>query len=162
MMILEKYEKKRNFSATPEPEANVEQKGENRFVVQEHNASRLHYDFRLEMPAEPNSKEIVLKSWAVPKGMPEKIGTKKLALEVEDHPVSYIDFAGVIPEGNYGAGTVKIWDQGTFELFKRDAKVVEFILNGTKLQGRYSLVKTHYGSRGNSWLITKNSPKAVS
>ncbi len=160
-MALEKYEKKRNFKETPEPKATTLDKGLSRFVVQEHNASHLHYDFRLEMPAEPDSKDIVLKSWAVPKGMPEKIGDKKLALEVEDHPVSYIDFEGIIPDGNYGAGTVKIWDRGTFELLKRDAKVVEFVLNGKKAKGRYALVKTRFGSRGNSWLITKNSPKAV-
>ncbi len=160
-MSLEKYKKKRDFGKTPEPKAKAPDKGLNRFVVQEHDASHLHYDFRLEMPAEPGAKEIVLKSWAVPKGLPQEIGDKKLALSVEDHPVDYIDFEGVIPEGNYGAGTVKIWDKGTYNLLVRTDKLVEFELAGEKLHDRYSLVKTNYGNRENSWLIIKNAPKGV-
>ncbi len=160
-MSLEKYKKKRDFGKTPEPQAKAPDKGLGRFVVQEHDASHLHYDFRLEMTAEPDSKEIVLKSWAVPKGLPQEIGDKKLALSVEDHPVDYIGFEGVIPEGNYGAGTVKIWDKGTYTLFGRTDKLVEFELAGEKLHGRYSLVKTNYGNRENSWLIIKNAPKGV-
>lgn len=159
-MALEKYKEKRDFAKTSEPEAKAKELGQNRFVVQEHNASQLHWDFRLEMTESLDSYAIVLKSWAVPKGLPENIGDKKLAVEVEDHPVSYIDFEGVIPEGSYGAGTVKIWDSGEYELIKRDEKVIEFILKGKKLTGRYTLIKTK-GYGRNSWLITKNTPKGV-
>lgn len=160
-MSLEKYKEKRDFKKTPEPQAKNPTRSLNRFVVQEHHASHLHYDFRLEMPETEESKTIVLKSWAVPKGLPEKIGDKKLALQVEDHPVNYIDFEGIIPEGSYGAGLVKIWDKGSFQLLNRTDKLIEFILSGQKLNGRYSLVKTNYGGRQNSWLIIKNSPKTV-
>lgn len=160
-MALEKYKGKRDFSKTPEPESVEASGGQGRFVVQEHNASQLHWDFRLEMSETLDSHEIVLKSWAVPKGIPKEINEKKLAVEVEDHPVSYIDFEGVIPEGSYGAGTVKIWDAGKYELLKRDEKVIEVILSGKRLDGRYSLVKTHgYGGR-NTWLLIKNAPKSV-
>lgn len=160
-MALEKYKKKRNFSNTSEPEADDTSKSQNRFVVQEHDASNLHWDFRLEMTETQDSNAVVLKSWAVPKGIPKEINEKKLAIEVEDHPVSYVDFEGKIPEGSYGAGTVKIWDKGKYELLKRDEKVIEVILNGEKADGRYSLVKTHgYGGR-NTWLLIKNAPKSV-
>ena len=103
-----------------------------RFVVQEHHARNLHWDFRLEM-------EGVLKSWAVPKGVPEKISIKRLAIQVEDHELDYIDFEGEIPEGQYGAGKVKIWDSGTYELESESEKAVSFILNGKRLKGRYSV-----------------------
>lgn len=160
-MALEKYTEKRNFKNTPEPEARAKKGGRNRFVVQEHHASRLHWDFRLEMTENKDSGQIVLKSWAIPKGVPEKINDKRLAVEVEDHPVDYINFEGIIPEGSYGAGTVKIWDSGDYEPIKRDDNLVEFILRGKKLKGRYTLVKTRgYGGK-NSWLIIKNAPKGV-
>lgn len=160
-MALAKYKGKRDFEKTSEPEGGSLEKGQNRFVVQEHDATNLHWDFRLEMPETLDSPEIVLKSWAVPKGIPKEINEKKLAVEVEDHPVSYIDFEGIIPEGSYGAGTVKIWDKGKYELLKRDEKVIEVVLSGEKLDGRYSLVKTHgYGGR-NTWLLIKNAPKSV-
>jgi len=160
-MALEKYKGKRDFTRTPEPESAVASGGQNRFVVQEHDATNLHWDFRLEMSETLDSTEIVLKSWAVPKGIPKEINEKKLAVEVEDHPVSYIDFEGIIPEGSYGAGTVKIWDKGKYELLKRDEKVIEVVLSGEKLDGRYSLVKTQgYGGR-NTWLLIKNAPKSV-
>jgi|SRR3990172_12181979 len=158
-MTLERYKEKRDFTKTPEPKASPKAKGRDRFVVQEHHATQLHWDFRLEMTENLDSDAIVLKSWAVPKGMPEEIGEKRLAVEVEDHPVDYIDFEGEIPEGSYGAGIVKIWDKGKYEPIKRDEHVIGFILNGKKAKGRYTLIKTQgYGGK-NSWLITKNTPK---
>jgi DNA ligase D-like protein (predicted 3'-phosphoesterase) len=148
-MALEKYRAKRQFEKTPEAKGKVAAKSQDRFVVQEHHASHLHYDFRLELDG-------VLKSWAVPKGPPEKIGEKKLAMQVEDHPVDYINFHGTIPEGSYGAGIVKIWDKGKFDLLNRTATTIEFILQGKRLTGRYTLVKVKSPRfKGNAWLLIK-------
>ncbi|MFZ0815752.1 MAG: DNA polymerase ligase N-terminal domain-containing protein [Candidatus Sulfotelmatobacter sp.] len=169
-MPLEEYKRKRNFEQTPEPPAKVEGKAGHRFVVQKHDATRLHYDFRLEM-------EGVLKSWAVPKGPSLDPADKRLAMQVEDHPVSYFDFEGIIPEDNYGAGTVMVWDVGTWQplspipvqgkyvpgteaetaamLAKGDLK---FRLEGKKLNGDFALVKMkgrRPGSKGNEWLLIK-------
>jgi bifunctional non-homologous end joining protein LigD len=169
-MALEEYKRKRQFDRTPEPAGEVAKKAGNRFVVQKHDATRLHYDFRLEM-------EGVLKSWAVPKGPSLDPADKRLAMQVEDHPVSYFDFEGIIPEDNYGAGTVMVWDVGTWQplnpvpvegkyvpgteaeavamLAKGDLK---FRLDGKKLKGDFALVKMkgrRPGSKGNEWLMIK-------
>jgi len=115
------------------------------FIVQEHHARSLHYDFRLE-------KDGILKSWAVPKGIPLQKGTKHLALEVEDHPLDYANYEGVIEEGQYGAGTVRIWDKGTYEVKEWTQDRIVFHLNGSRLEGRYCLVKfKRGGERG--WLL---------
>ena len=109
--------------------------GQHRFVVQKHQATHLHYDFRLEIAG-------VLRSWAVPKGPPLESGIRRLAVRVEDHPVDYIDFAGEIPQGEYGAGSVEIWDTGEFDLEKESADILEFSLRGKKLSGSYALIHT--------------------
>ena len=118
-----------------------------RFVVQEHFASRHHFDFRLEM-------DNVAKSWAVPKGMPERKGDKRLGIQVEDHDVGYMDFEGEIPAG-YGAGKVLIWDSGTYELLKKSDREIKVKLNGKKLKGTYVMIKFPKGGR-NAWLIFKD------
>ena len=125
-------------------EGSPEDMGTQRFVVQEHHASHLHWDFRLELDG-------VLKSWAVPKGIPEEPGVRRLAIQTEDHPVSYINFEGEIEEGRYGAGIVKIWDTGDFELEERDPKKLVFVLRGRRLQGGYALVHT----REDQWILLK-------
>jgi bifunctional non-homologous end joining protein LigD len=162
-MTLDKYQKKRSFTKTPEPKGKMEKAGrELRFVVQEHHASHLHYDFRLEM-------EGVLKSWAVPKGPSMTVGLKRLAMMVEDHPVSYIGFHGTIPKGNYGAGEVFIWDSGVYHssetLDPKENKKklseglrkghLKFVLLGKKLQGLFSLVKMKDAKQENAWLLIK-------
>lgn len=115
-----------------------------RFVVQKHNATHLHYDFRLEM-------DNVLKSWAVPKGPPTEPGIRRLAVQVEDHALTWIDFEGIIPKGEYGAGTVEIWDKGTYTLKTRTEKMIEFRLEGTKLRGNYTLINF----KENNWLLIR-------
>src|SRR5438552_4187827 len=131
---LDDYEAKRRFDETPEPPPFVDESAQARFVVQEHHATNLHWDFRLEMDG-------VLRSWAVPKRPPEEPGVRRLAVHVEDHPVAYGDFAGTIPSG-YGAGSVKIWDRGTFALESRNPGKLVFNLDGKRLVGRYSLART--------------------
>jgi bifunctional non-homologous end joining protein LigD len=145
-MPLKLYRKKRNFQKTPEPEGKMSEGARQRFVVQKHDASHLHFDFRLEMDG-------VLKSWAVPKGPPLESKEKRLAVHVEDHPVSYIGFKGVIPEGNYGAGTVEIWDSGTYEVLLKTKKDLKIILHGKRLEGEYHMVNF----KGKNWLMFKKA-----
>ncbi|HII75893.1 MAG TPA: ATP-dependent DNA ligase [Methanolinea sp.] len=145
-MSLQEYSKKRAFSKTPEPRgAGGEGGGVPLFVVQEHHSSHHHFDFRLE-------HEGVLASWAVPKGVPESPGEKRLAVRTEDHPLAYADFEGSIPEGEYGAGEVKIWDRGTFVLNTWEADRIEVILQGNRLNGRYLLVRFKRAGE-NDWLL---------
>src|SRR5579862_186225 len=169
-MALEEYKRKRRFEDTPEPPPKVEKKSGHRFVVQKHDATRLHYDFRLEMDG-------VLKSWAVPRGPSLDPNDKRLAMQVEDHPVSYFDFEGTIPAGNYGAGAVIVWDVGKWEplspqpvkgkfvpgtavearemLQKGDFK---FRLHGQRLKGDFALIHIkgrRPGSKGTEWLLIK-------
>ena len=146
-MALEKYQAKRKFNITPEPKGEVKRRHRSRFVVQKHRASHLHYDFRLEA-------EGVLKSWAVPKGVPEQVGVKRLAVAVEDHPVEYINFSGQISEGEYGAGTVEIYDKGKWQALEGNLKKgsMKFSLAGKKLKGEYILVRL---KDKKNWLIYK-------
>lgn len=147
-MALEEYRKKREFNKTPEPGGQVAGTGLSRFVVHRHQARQLHYDFRLEMDG-------VLKSWVVPKGVPLEPGVRRLAIRVEDHPLDYIAFAGQIPEGQYGAGTVEIWDKGEFELSRDESDRLEFTLKGERLSGDYVLIHTD----GKNWLLIKRKQR---
>lgn len=157
-MSLKDYKAKRNFSRTAEPAGRTARKKSSqlRFVVQKHDATRLHYDFRLEM-------EGVLKSWAVPRGFPFTRGDRRLAVEVEDHPIEYGGFEGTIPEGNYGAGTVMLWDTGTYQVHGDDpvgalrAGKLHLVLNGRKLNGEWALVRMRDRSAPKpQWLLLKS------
>lgn len=160
-MSLEKYHSKRDFTRTPEPAGEKdspprEGKLPRRYVIQKHHARTLHYDLRLEEGG-------VLKSWAVPKGPSLDPADKRLAVEVEDHPLEYGDFEGSIPDGEYGAGRVIVWDRGTFEaagegetfaeMLERGAAKIRF--NGEKLRGGFALVRTRWGGKANNWLLIK-------
>ncbi len=153
MASLSEYKKKRKFDKTPEPGPQKKRtKSGHLFVVQKHRATQLHYDFRLEADG-------VLKSWAVPKGPSLDPKVKRLAMQVEDHPVDYAKFEGVIPEGEYGGGTVMVWDYGTYEPEGTDdvsealrEGELKFKLNGEKLKGSWVLVRT----RGRQWLLMKH------
>ena len=169
-MALEEYKRKRRFENTPEPAPKVATKAGHRFVVQMHRASRLHYDFRLELDG-------VLLSWAVPKGPSLDPADKRLAMQVEDHPVSYFDFEGNIPENNYGAGSVMVWDVGKWQPLSPvqvDGKYIpasdeeartmlkkgdlKFRLDGQRLKGDFALIKMRgrrADSKGNEWLLIK-------
>ena len=156
-MKLEEYKKKRDFRKTTEPKAEVKKsKDKPIYVVHKHWARRLHHDLRLEFDG-------VLKSWAIPKDPIEAKRKKILAVEVEDHPIDYANFEGIIPEGNYGAGRVKIWDKGTFELIERTKRSIVFKINGKKLKGVYILFKF---KEPNNWLFfrkkeVKNDNKKI-
>ena len=145
-MPLEEYKKMRNFKKTNEPEGEVKLGKNNIYVIQKHDASHLHYDLRLEMDG-------VLKSWAIPKNPPIAKGVKRLAIQTEDHPVDYADFEGVIPEGQYGAGKVEIWDKGTYELEERKDDEIIIRINGKRLKGRYCLIK--FKGQEKNWLFFK-------
>ena len=121
-----------------------------RFVVHEHWASHHHFDFRLEMDG-------VLKSWAIPKGPPQDTGVKRLAVQVEDHPLDYADFEGTIPEGEYGAGEVEIWDRGAYTLKERTARKIRFALNGARLSGEYEFILMKVEKGIGQWLLFKRS-----
>lgn len=165
---LKEYTKKRNFKETTEPKAVKKSSAtKTMFVVQKHDASHLHYDFRLEIDG-------VLVSWAVPKGPSMDPSVKHLAIMTEDHPLDYGHFEGVIPEGNYGAGTVMVWDIGTYENIKtiNDKNIsmpqclkqgtIEIILHGKKLKGAFALIRTHLGDNEKNWLLKKIDDKYAS
>jgi bifunctional non-homologous end joining protein LigD len=159
-MVLEKYRKKRNFKISPEPKGRPQSKRKSSqlYVIQKHQASQLHYDFRLESNG-------VLLSWAIPKGPSLDPSVKRLAMQVEDHPVEYGGFEGVIPEGEYGGGTVMVWDHGTWtpeedipidELLRKGS--LKFKLEGKKLRGSWALVRTkgYRGTKKSAWLLIKH------
>lgn len=173
-MLLKQYKQKRKFSQTPEPPTKIKKYSKKLiYVIQKHHTTHLHYDFRLEINK-------VLKSWAIPKQPPKIKNIKRLAIQVEDHPLEYTNFQGTIPKGNYGAGKVEIWDKGTYELInaegdpsgKKDSDTPQaypetffkkmftrgkilFELHGKKLKGKYCLIKTNYLKNKKSWLFFK-------
>jgi|ERR1051326_3829428 bifunctional non-homologous end joining protein LigD len=171
-MSLALYKKKRSFNETPEPEGQKKSTSKKglKFVVQKHDATNLHYDFRLEM-------EGVLKSWAVPKGPSMNPQDKRLAMMVEDHPYDYRNFEGTIPAGNYGAGTVMVWDEGIYDAMEHEEEAVKtqekilleelkkgdlkFVLHGKKLKGSFALVKMK-GRGENAWLLIKKNDDEAS
>lgn len=155
---LKEYRAKRQFSETPEPMADTVETPSRIpvFVVQKHEASHFHFDFRLEVDG-------VLKSWVVPKGPSMNPKDKRLAIQAEDHPLSYAHFEGVIPEGNYGAGTVEIWDSGTYAYVGNNRNIsaaikngiLEFKLHGHKLKGLFTLIHTNMDDQDRDWLLIK-------
>ena len=155
--MLKAYQKRRNFKKTPEPKGRVAKpkKKKHLFVIQKHRATHLHYDFRLEVDG-------VLKSWAVPKGISKQTKDKRLAVQTEDHPLSYAKFEGTIPEGEYGAGTVEIWDSGTYQSLKEMTMKgalrkgrVEIYLTGKRIKGAYALIRF----KGKNWLLIRMKKK---
>src|SRR4051794_18613044 len=157
-MGLTEYKRKRDFSTTAEPKGGKplpkRVKGASRFVIQKHDASRLHYDFQLEMDG-------VLKSWAVPKGLPWTQGEKHLAVEVEDHPVEYATFEGIIPKGQYGGGTVMLWDKGKYYVYGEKPLEslqkgrLHIVLEGEKAKGEWALIRIRGDGEKNQWLLLK-------
>src|SRR5438105_8172331 len=158
-MGLVEYKRKRDFKKTAEPAGAAKARGRkthaNRFIIQKHDASRLHYDFRLEMDG-------VLKSWAVPKGLPWAQAEKHLAVEVEDHPIDYADFEGVIPAGQYGGGTVMVWDCGNYYVHgEQPLKALaegklHLVLEGEKAKGDWALIRIRGQGEKNQWLLLKS------
>ena len=145
-MSLEEYWQKRNFKKTTEPRGEVHDEEKNIYVIQKHDASHLHYDLRLE-------RDGILKSWAVPKEPPTNKRIKRLAIQTEDHPIEYASFEGAIPEGEYGAGNVEIWDKGTYNTEKWWEDEIIIHINGHKLSGRHCLIK--FRKQKNAWLFFK-------
>ncbi|MCG3180639.1 MAG: Multifunctional non-homologous end joining protein LigD [Phycisphaerae bacterium] len=152
---LADYQKKRDFARTPEPTGGQASPDAPIFVVQKHDASRLHYDFRLEIGG-------TLASWAVPKGPSLDTSQKRLAVHVEDHPLDYADFEGTIPADEYGGGTVMLWDRGTVRFLgdqppeaMLEGGFLEFVLSGQKLKGRFKLIQTKMGGQAKNWLLVK-------
>jgi DNA ligase D-like protein (predicted 3'-phosphoesterase) len=156
MKSLQKYKQKRDFSKTPEPKATIKKRSKKSvFVVQQHSARTDHFDFRLEVGN-------VLKSWAVPKGIPVQQAEKHLAVETEDHPLDYAKFEGKIPKGEYGAGKVKIWDKGNYRNIRAinmkksfENGQIEVNLKGNILKGNYALIRTKFNNNPKNWLIVK-------
>lgn len=161
--MLKEYKAKRDFKKTSEPAGSSKKHASKRpmFVVQEHHARALHYDVRLEIDG-------VLASWAVPKGPPLATSDKRLAVMTEDHPMEYGSFQGTIPQGEYGAGTVKIWDKGTYQNIKQKKDKsempmkscvrqgqIEVAFSGKRLKGKYALVRTKFGNENKNWLMIK-------
>lgn len=164
---MKTYNEKRDFSKTPEPKNGASQKKGVKpiFVIQKHDATNLHYDFRLEIGN-------TLKSWSVPKGPSTNPAIKRMAIPTEDHPLAYADFEGTIPEGEYGGGTVMIWDRGSIESIKKDEngdlipleesydmESIEVELHGKKLKGAYTLVRMKGGKMRGNWLLMKQNDK---
>jgi DNA ligase D-like protein (predicted 3'-phosphoesterase) len=162
MSTLKSYKKKRNFKKTPEPKPKIKKTKKNIFVIQKHLSKRPHFDFRIQIRG-------ALKSWAVPKGIPKSPKEKKLAMLTEDHPLDYANFEGTIPQGEYGAGKVMIWDKGIFENIKKDKKgkeipilkcfkdgQIEIFLHGKKLDCPFALVRF---KDEKSWLLIKMKQK---
>lgn len=175
-MRLEAYRKKRKFDKTPEPRgrgvaSRVDKKNALKFCVQKHRASHLHYDFRLELDG-------VLKSWPIPKGPSLNPQEKRLAMMVEDHPLDYLNFEGYIPEGEYGAGNVIVWDIGTYASDPAESRAenekilrkglakghLDFVLSGKKLKGKFSLIKikNKFSEKDNAWLLIKKDDEYAS
>lgn len=164
-MSLQRYKEKRKFEHTPEPRGSKATVGRHRYVVQRHDARRLHYDLRLELDG-------VLKSWAVPKGPSMNPEDKRLAVHTEDHPIEYLSFEGTIPKGNYGAGQMDIWDSGTFSFYENkndgealkalDAGHLKVTFDGTKLKGKFALVRTRKDSKADQWLLIKKKDEFAS
>lgn len=156
-MTLKKYHTKRNFSKTPEPRGKKVVRKKLKYVMHKHDASHLHYDLRLAWDG-------VLKSWAIPKGPSRYPKEKRLAVEVEDHPLQYGSFEGIIPEGEYGGGTVMLWDKGTWEPLNdpkeglKKGKLI-FLLHGEKLKGEWTLVRMASSGSKNQWLLIKKEDK---
>lgn len=156
MTPLKTYKEKRDFTKTTEPKGRRPRKMKKTiFVVQQHAARSNHFDFRLEMGD-------VLKSWAVPKGIPVEVAEKHLAVETEDHPLEYAAFEGKIPKGEYGAGKVKIWDKGSYRNIRKlsimesyENGQIEVALDGKKLKGRYALIRTKFNNNPKNWLLIK-------
>jgi len=150
-MSLLQYKKKRNLKLSKEPSNKIKKVKSPYvkkliYVIHEHHASHLHWDLRLEYDG-------VLKSWAIPKIPPTEKEIKRLAIQVEDHPLAYAKFHGIIPKGNYGAGEVKIWDSGKYNLIEKNSKKIILEIHGKKLKGKYCLIKTNYGK--NNWLFMR-------